>query len=314
MAPENIHARRWGHKRAAWLDAATPVCCCAFARSVGMRSRRCAEFRIGLRWMRRRADAGGEAHARARRRSIRSSMHSSRSTGTSRPLIAAGQLGGMPYAAKDMFRTLRPPAERRARRSESISALSGPAISSNASMQPAPISDRLHQHDRTGLRAVRLQRDARARQESVEPGLHLRRLVVGLGGRRRERRRCRCAGFRHRRLGAHSRACLRHHGLEADLWCGVGAGHDAACAHARHHRAPGPQRRRHAAAGTDHGRAAVVAAHRAAPRCSTMLLAQCRSGHPARARGRRGGARRGRRSRSSSARRLPRSRRSIAMR
>ena len=84
-------------------------------------------------------------------------------------------------------------------------------------------SHRLHQHDRTGLRAVRLQRDARARQESVEPGLHLRRLVVGLGGRCRERRRCRCAGFRHRRLGAHSRPCLRHHGLEADPWCSVGA-------------------------------------------------------------------------------------------
>ena len=144
-------------------------------------------------------------------------------------------------------------------------------------------SDRLHQHDRTGLRAVRLQCDARSRQESVEPGLHFRRLVVGLGGRGRERRRGRCARVRHRRLGAHSRACLRHHGLEADLRCGLGARHDAAGAHARHHRAPGPQRRRHAAAGmpimAELPSSRPMLARRGARRCCGGI----RSGHPARA-------------------------------
>ena len=212
---------------------------------------------------------------------------------SSRSLTPAGRLGGVPYAAKDLFQTSSQPAGRRVPRSDR---------SRHCRNQRSPRtprcsrrrSHRLHQHDRTGLRAVRLQRDARARQKSVEPGLHLRRLVVGLGGRCRERRRCRRAGFRHRRLGAHSRPCLRHHGLEADPWCSVGAGHDAACSHARHHRPPGPQRVGHDGAGRGHGRAAVVAAH-APRRRARGCGGRMRSGHPARARGRRGSARRDRR-------------------
>src|SRR6187397_2852788 len=53
------------------------------------------------------------------------------------PAISPGPLGGLPYAAKDLFQTS---SHRRAAGSpkRSISALSEPVISSNASMQPAP--------------------------------------------------------------------------------------------------------------------------------------------------------------------------------
>ena len=136
--------------------------------------------------------------------------------------------------------------------------------------------DRLHPDDRARLRAVRLQCVARTGQESVEPRSRDRRLVVRFGGGGRERRGCGRARIGHRRLAAHSGALLRHHRLEADLWPGLDARRDAACADARHHRTAGARRRRSAAGRADSRRPAGVEADpqdRGAARCRGALHA-----------------------------------------
>ena len=79
-------------------------------------------------------------------------------------------------------------------------------------------------HDRARLRAVGLQCRARPRQESVESGLHLRRLIVGLGCGGGERRRRGRARLRHRRLASHPGVRLRRHRLETHPWAGPGKG------------------------------------------------------------------------------------------
>ena len=75
------------------------------------------------------------------------------------------------------------------------------------------------EHARVRLRARGSQRALRPRAQSVGPARspRRRRLVLGLGRRRRGGPGARSAGLRHRRLDPHPGVALRHHRPQADL-------------------------------------------------------------------------------------------------
>ena len=113
---------------------------------------------------------------------------------SSRPLTPAGRLGGVPYAAKDLFQT----SSRRP----------GGGFPEAIDLGIVGTSDLLERLDAAGADLIGFTNMTELAYEPsgfnatrgrvknpMEPGLHLRRLVVGLGGRCRERRRCRRAGF-----------------------------------------------------------------------------------------------------------------------